>query len=67
MTTIETQLVVAWRWAGYSAAFRAADSGVQTLTVERYRQLAGVCLNMGCIPSKTLLHVARVIADANAA
>ncbi len=64
MTTIETQLVVLGGGpGGYSAAFRAADSGVQTLIVERYRQLGGVCLNMGCIPSKTLLHVARVITE----
>jgi dihydrolipoyl dehydrogenase len=49
---------------GYSAAFRAADLGVKTVLVERYEQLGGVCLNVGCIPSKTLLHAARVIAEA---
>jgi dihydrolipoamide dehydrogenase len=46
---------------GYSAAFRAADLGMKTLLVERYPTLGGVCLNVGCIPSKALLHVAAVI------
>src|SRR3954468_14554782 len=46
---------------GYSAAFRAADLGLKTVLVERYPSLGGVCLNVGCIPSKALLHVARVI------
>ena len=46
---------------GYSAAFRAADLGLQTVIVERYATLGGVCLNVGCIPSKALLHVAAVI------
>src|SRR5213080_2724756 len=46
---------------GYSAAFRAADLGLKTVLVERYPTLGGVCLNVGCIPSKALLHVARVI------
>ncbi|MSQ88918.1 MAG: FAD-dependent oxidoreductase, partial [Betaproteobacteria bacterium] len=41
---------------GYSAAFRAADLGMKTLLVERYPVLGGVCLNVGCIPSKALLH-----------
>jgi dihydrolipoamide dehydrogenase len=45
---------------GYSAAFRAADLGLKTVIVERYAQLGGVCLNVGCIPSKALLHVAAV-------
>jgi dihydrolipoamide dehydrogenase len=49
---------------GYTAAFRAADLGVKTILVERYPTLGGVCLNVGCIPSKTLLHAARVIAEA---
>jgi dihydrolipoamide dehydrogenase len=49
---------------GYTAAFRAADLGVETILVERYERLGGVCLNVGCIPSKALLHMARVIADA---
>ena len=46
---------------GYSAAFRAADLGMSTVLVERYSTLGGVCLNVGCIPSKALLHVAAVI------
>ncbi|HEV3054056.1 MAG TPA: dihydrolipoyl dehydrogenase [Solirubrobacteraceae bacterium] len=49
---------------GYTAAFRAADLGLKTVLVERYERLGGVCLNVGCIPSKTLLHAARVIAEA---
>jgi dihydrolipoamide dehydrogenase len=46
---------------GYSAAFRAADLGMDTVLIERYATLGGVCLNVGCIPSKALLHVAAVI------
>jgi len=46
---------------GYSAAFRAADLGMKTVIVERYPALGGVCLNVGCIPSKALLHVAAVV------
>ncbi|MDQ1258937.1 MAG: dihydrolipoamide dehydrogenase [Pseudomonadota bacterium] len=46
---------------GYSAAFRAADLGLKVVLVERYAQLGGVCLNVGCIPSKALLHVAAVM------
>ena len=46
---------------GYSAAFRAADLGLNVVLVERYATLGGVCLNVGCIPSKTLLHVAAVM------
>src|SRR3989442_10240885 len=49
---------------GYTAAFRAADLGKKVVLVERYGTLGGVCLNVGCIPSKALLHAARVIADA---
>lgn len=49
--------------AGYSAAFRAADLGLDTVVVERYSTLGGVCLNVGCIPSKALLHVAKVIEE----
>ena len=51
---------------GYSAAFRAADLGLNTVLVERYATLGGVCLNVGCIPSKALLHVAAVIDEAQA-
>ena len=46
---------------GYTAAFRAADLGKQVVLVERYPVIGGVCLNVGCIPSKSLLHVANVI------
>lgn len=46
---------------GYSAAFRAADLGLKVILVERYADLGGVCLNVGCIPSKALLHVAQVM------
>ena len=49
---------------GYSAAFRAADLGLKVILVERYAALGGVCLNVGCIPSKALLHAAKVIDDA---
>ena len=49
---------------GYSAAFRAADLGLQTVLVERYAALGGVCLNVGCIPSKALLHIAAVMDEA---
>jgi dihydrolipoamide dehydrogenase len=48
---------------GYSAAFRAADLGLKTALIERFDRLGGVCLNVGCIPSKALLHAARVIAE----
>jgi dihydrolipoamide dehydrogenase len=50
---------------GYSAAFRAADLGMKTVLVERYPTLGGVCLNVGCIPSKALLHVAAVMDEAS--
>jgi len=48
---------------GYTAAFRAADLGLRVALIERYERLGGVCLNVGCIPSKALLHAARVIAE----
>ncbi|HYN38507.1 MAG TPA: FAD-dependent oxidoreductase, partial [Rhodospirillales bacterium] len=51
---------------GYSAAFRAADLGMKTVLVERYATLGGFCLNVGCIPSKALLHVAAVTDEAKA-
>src|SRR3970040_1462938 len=51
---------------GYSAAFRAADLGMKTVLVERYPVLGGVCLNVGCIPSKALLHTAAVMDAARA-
>ena len=49
---------------GYTAAFRAADLGKKVILVERYLELGGVCLNVGCIPSKALLHIGRVIDEA---
>jgi dihydrolipoamide dehydrogenase len=49
---------------GYTAAFRAADLGKKVVLVERYPTLGGVCLNVGCIPSKALLHVAKVLTEA---
>ena len=49
---------------GYTAAFRAADLGLEVTLVERHEVIGGVCLNVGCIPSKALLHAAKVIADA---
>lgn len=50
---------------GYTAAFRAADLGLQTVLVERWSTLGGVCLNVGCIPSKALLHAAKVLDEAH--
>jgi dihydrolipoamide dehydrogenase len=50
---------------GYTAAFRAADLGLKVTLIERWAQLGGVCLNVGCIPSKALLHAAKVIEDAD--
>jgi len=49
---------------GYTAAFRAADLGLKTVLIERHERLGGVCLNVGCIPSKALLHAARVMSEA---
>ncbi|MGH8572284.1 MAG: dihydrolipoyl dehydrogenase family protein, partial [Gammaproteobacteria bacterium] len=51
---------------GYACAFRAADLGKKTVLIERYPDLGGVCLNVGCIPSKALLHVARLIEEIQA-
>ena len=64
---IKTQLVVLGSGpGGYSAAFRAADLGLEVTLVERYPTLGGVCLNVGCIPSKALLHMARVVEETRA-
>lgn len=52
---------------GYTAAFRAADLGKRVVLIERYPVLGGVCLNVGCIPSKALLHMAKVVTDAEEA
>ena len=65
MSDIKTQLVVLGAGpGGYSAAFRASDLGIETVIVDARETLGGVCLNVGCIPSKALLHVAKVIDDA---
>lgn len=65
MSEIKTQLVVLGAGpGGYSAAFRAADLGIETVLVDARATLGGVCLNVGCIPSKALLHVAKVIEEA---
>lgn len=62
---ITTQVVVLGGGpGGYSAAFRAADLGLDAVIVERYNTLGGVCLNVGCIPSKALLHLAKHMEDA---
>ncbi len=57
-------LVIGSGPGGYTAAFRAADLGLKTTMIERYETLGGVCLNVGCIPSKALLHAAKVVAEA---
>lgn len=63
--TIQTDLLVLGSGpGGYTAAFRAADLGIETILVERYDNIGGVCLNVGCIPSKALLHAAKVIDEA---
>jgi len=59
-------LVIGAGPGGYTAAFRAADLGLSVTLVDRWPQLGGVCLNVGCIPSKALLHAARVIEEAHA-
>ena len=65
MTEIKTEVVVLGSGpGGYAAAFRAVDLGKKVVLVEQYETIGGVCLNFGCIPSKTLLHVAKVISDA---
>jgi len=62
---VHAQLVVLGSGpGGYTAAFRAADLGLEVVLIERYPTLGGVCLNVGCIPSKALLHAAKVITEA---
>lgn len=62
---LTTQVVVLGSGpGGYTAAFRAADLGLKVVLIERYSTLGGVCLNVGCIPSKALLHTAKVITEA---
>jgi dihydrolipoamide dehydrogenase len=64
---VTTQLlVIGGGPGGYTAAFRAADLGLSVTLIDRWPQLGGVCLNVGCIPSKALLHAARVIEEAHA-
>ena len=64
---IDTDVVVLGAGpGGYTAAFRAADLGKRVVLVERYETLGGVCLNVGCIPSKTLLHMAAAVEEARA-
>ena len=63
-TDIECEMVVLGAGpGGYSAAFRAADLGMKTVLIERYSTLGGVCLNVGCIPSKALLHTASIMEE----
>jgi dihydrolipoamide dehydrogenase len=65
--THKAQLVVIGSGpGGYTAAFRAADLGLDVILIERYEVIGGVCLNVGCIPSKALLHAAKVIDEAEA-
>lgn len=64
--TIKTEVVVIGSGpGGYTAAFRAADLGKKVTLVERFDTLGGVCLNVGCIPSKALLHIAKVADEAH--
>ena len=64
--TSSEMLVLGAGPGGYSAAFRAADLGMKTVIIERYATLGGVCLNVGCIPSKALLHTAAVMDEVKA-
>ncbi len=65
MNEIQTEVVVLGSGpGGYTAAFRAADLGKKVILVERYEAIGGVCLNVGCIPSKALLHAAKVLDEA---
>lgn len=63
---LKTQVVVIGSGpGGYTAAFRAADLGKEVILIERFPNLGGVCLNVGCIPSKALLHIAKVVDEAH--
>lgn len=65
MTNLQTEVVVIGSGpGGYSAAFRAADLGKKVILIERFETIGGVCLNVGCIPSKALLHAAKVMDEA---
>ncbi len=66
MSDLQTEVVVLGSGpGGYTAAFRAADLGKKVILVERYENIGGVCLNVGCIPSKALLHAAKVLDEAH--
>lgn len=66
MSELQAEVVVLGSGpGGYTAAFRAADLGKKVILIERYESLGGVCLNVGCIPSKALLHAAKVIDEAH--
>lgn len=66
MSEIQTEVVVLGSGpGGYTAAFRAADLGKKVILIERYENIGGVCLNVGCIPSKALLHSAKVLEEAH--
>jgi len=66
MSELQTEVVVLGSGpGGYTAAFRAADLGKKVILVERYESIGGVCLNVGCIPSKALLHAAKVVDEAH--
>src|SRR5262245_21781240 len=66
MSEIQTEVVVLGSGpGGYTAAFRAADLGKKVVLIERYENIGGVCLNVGCIPSKALLHSAKVLEEAH--
>ncbi len=64
LTNNDAQVVVLGAGpGGYTAAFRASDLGLKTILIERYSSIGGVCLNVGCIPSKALLHVGKIISE----
>src|SRR5437899_171482 len=64
--TMKTEVLVLGSGpGGYTAAFRAADLGKKVILIERFESIGGVCLNVGCIPSKALLHIAKVIREAH--
>ena len=65
MSQVEAEVVVLGSGpGGYAAAFRAADLGKKVVLIERYSTIGGVCLNVGCIPSKALLHTVKVMEEA---
>ncbi|MCK5153145.1 MAG: FAD-dependent oxidoreductase, partial [Spirochaetales bacterium] len=65
MSTVKTEIaIIGGGPGGYTAAFRAADLGKKVIIIEKGSKLGGVCLNVGCIPSKTFLHAAEIIRTA---